>query len=117
MMNFSCRYAMVFDPQIKLGVSERKVFATLTTSRKDNRTNPPSYHRSTWYDVEFVGDALEPAKALHGGEKIDVIRGAVTHEKNTKTGKSYYNFVVFEFTLSEDSTRELQDEEDKAEDE
>lgn len=101
MVNFTCRYAMVFEPQIKLDISEHKVFANLTTSRKDNRTDPPTYVRSTWYDVAFVGEAFEPAKALRGGEKIDVVRGAITNEKNPKTGKSYLNLVVFEFALSD----------------
>lgn len=101
MVNFTCRYAMIFEPQIKLDISEHKVFANLTTSRKDNRTNPPTYVRSTWYDVAFVGEAFEPAKALRGGEKIDVVRGAITNEKKPKTGKSYLNLVVFEFALSD----------------
>lgn len=96
---------MVYEPQIKLDISEHKVFANLSTSRKDNRTDPPTYVRSTWYDVAFVGEAFEPAKALRGGEKIDVIRGAITHEKNAKTGKTYMNLVVFEFALSDVSNR------------
>jgi len=105
MINFSCRYAMVFEPHIELKISEHKVFANLTTSRKDNRTDPPTYVRSTWYNVAFVGEAFEPAKALRGGEKIDVIRGAITNEKKPNTGKTYTNFVVFEFDLSDVSEK------------
>lgn len=101
MINFTCRYAKVFEPQIKLDISEHKVFANLSTSRKDNRTEPPTYIRSVWKNVAFVGEAFEPAKALRGGEVIDVIRGAITNEKNLKTGKTYTNLVVFEFALSD----------------
>lgn len=101
MINFTCKFAFVYEPHINLEISEHKVFANLVTSRKDNRTEPVSFVRSTWYDVSFVGDAFEPAKALRGGEKINVIRGAITNEKNPKNGKTYMNLIVFDFELSD----------------
>lgn len=101
MVNFKGHYMMVFNPQIKLDVSECMVFANLTSSRKDSRTDPPVYYRSTWFDVAFVGEAFEPAKALRGGEKIDVVRGMMTNEKNPNTGQYHTKVVVFEFALSQ----------------
>ena len=100
MISFTCRYAKVYEPRINLNISECKVFANLSTSRKDNRTDPVSYIRSVWNNVAFVGEAFEPAKALRGGEVIDVIRGAITNEK-ASNGKTYTNLIVFEFTLSD----------------
>lgn len=98
MINFEGKFIRVFDPKINLQVSEKTVFATLKSSRKDNRTEPPTYHRSCWYNVAFVGDAFEPAKAFKGGELIDVLRGCITREK--KGEKFYLNLTVFEFVLS-----------------
>lgn len=111
MINFTGKYMMVFDPQIKLNISERIVFANLTSSRTDTRTNPPSYIRSTWFDVAFVGDAFELAKTLKGKEIINVIRGAITCEKN-KNGKYYTNYSVFEFEFSDTSKNSKNQDED-----
>lgn len=101
MINFTGKYMMVFEPQIKLNVSEKKVFANLTSSRKDKRTDPPTYIRSTWFDVAFVGEAFELAKTLSGGEVINVTKGAITNEKSSKNNKYYTNLTVFEFELVE----------------
>lgn len=98
--NFTARYAKVINPHIDLSVSERIVFATLRTSRADKRTNPVTYHTSEWSNVAFVGEAFEPAKALCGGEVIDVLRGSQTNEKNSK-GVAEFKQTVFEFKLSQ----------------
>lgn len=100
MNNFTARYAKVINPHIDLSISERIVFATLKTSRVDRRTDPVTYHASEWENVAFVGDAFEPAKALGGGEIIDVLRGSQTNEKNAK-GVCEFKQTVFEFKLSE----------------
>lgn len=100
MLNFTGRFLYVSNPSIRLDVSERIVFANLTSSRADKRTNPVVYHRSYFFDVQFVGDAFEAAKALKGGEKIDVIRGMHTNEKDEHSGRYYSKYVVFEFELS-----------------
>lgn len=100
MNNFSAKYAKVSNPHIDLSISERIVFATLTTSRTDKRTDPPTYHTSVWENVGFVGNAFEPAKAFCGGEIIDIVKGSQIREKN---GRGEYDFkqTVFEFKLSE----------------
>lgn len=100
MFNFTGKYVTVFNPEIKLDVSEHTVFANLSTSRKDNRTVPPTYKNSSWLGVRFVGEAFEPAKALRNMDKIDIIRGAISNEKNEKNGNFYLEIVVFEFSLS-----------------
>lgn len=98
--NFTARYAKVAHPHIELSISERIVFATLSTTRADKRTNPATYYVSEWENVAFVGDAFEPAKALCGGEVIDVIRGSQTFEKDSR-GNPKFRQTVFEFKLSE----------------
>lgn len=101
MLNITGKYVTVFNPEIKLDVSEHTVFANLNTSRKDNRTEPPTYKPSSWLNVRFVGEAFEPAKALRNMDKIDIIRGAITNEKSEKNGKFYIELVIFEFKLSD----------------
>lgn len=101
MLNITGRYVTVFNPEIKLDVSEHTVFANLNTSRKDNRTTPPTYKTSSWLNARFVGEAFEPAKALRNKDKIDIIRGAITNEKSESNGKFYNELVIFEFALSD----------------
>lgn len=106
MINWQARFAIVRNPHIDLSVSERIVFADLQTSRVDKRKivdGKPAYIRSVWFNVAFVGDAFEPAKALHGGEYIDVLRASQTYEKD-KNGKYFLNMTVYEFDLSERSS-------------
>lgn len=100
MFNFTGRFVTVFNPEIKLNVSEHTVFANLSSSRKDSRTTPPTYKKSNWLGVRFVGEAFEPAKALRNLDKIDIVRGAISNEKSEKNGKYYTEIVVFEFSLS-----------------
>lgn len=100
MLNITGKYVTVFNPEIKLDVSEHTVFANLNTSRKDNRTAPPTYITSSWLNARFVGEAFEPAKALRNMDKIDIIRGAITNEKSESNGKFYNELVIFEFALS-----------------
>lgn len=101
MLNFTGKYVTVFNPVMKPDFSEHTVYASLSTSRKDNRTNPPTYKSSSWFNVRFVGDAFEPAKALRNMDKIDIIRGAITNEKSATNGKFYTDLVVFEFSMSD----------------
>ena len=100
MVNFTARYAKVSNPNINLSKSERIVFADLRTSRADKRTDPPTYHSSDWKGVAFLGDAFEPAKALSGGELIDVVRGSIRNEQNAN-GEYSLSLTVFEFRLSD----------------
>ena len=100
MNNFTAHYARVANPRIDLSISEKIVFATLYTTRTDKRSNPPTYHESVWMDVAFVGEAFEPAKALSGGEIIDVVRGSQVNERNS-SGELKFKQTVFEFRLSD----------------
>lgn len=106
MLNFTGKFVTVFNPEIKLDVSEHTVFANLNSSRKDNRTNPPTYKSSSWLNVRFVGEAFEPAKALRNMDKIDIIRGAITNEKSETNGKFYTELVIFDFVPSKVSNKD-----------
>ena len=100
MLNFTGKFLYVSNPRPNPGPGSKIAFADLASSRVDKRTTPPTYYRSHFYDVQFVGDAFEPACALQGGEKIDVIRGMHTNEADGKTGKAHPKYVVFEFRPS-----------------
>lgn len=101
MLNFTGRFLYVSNPRFCPDISDKIMFAELTSSRVDKRTNPPKYYRSCFYDVQFVGDAFKPARAFTGGEKIDVIRGMHTNETDDRTGKARPKYVVFEFKPSQ----------------
>lgn len=129
------RYVKVFDPEMREEVSEKILFANLASGRKTGVqkkdketgelvfhpvTNEPVYERAySRYQGRFVGNALEAAKGLSGGETIDIISGWVVNEPyigNDK--KKHYTAVVTvtDFTLSdiEDSDdTELYDEIDE----
>ena len=100
MLSFTGKYIKVFEPSIKLDVSERTVFCNLSSYRKDDKFKEATYVNSYWNDVAFVGEAFEPAKCLKGGELINVVRGAFSYEK-ANNGKSYLKLFVFEFELSD----------------
>lgn len=111
------RFVKVYDTEIRLQVSDKIVFASLSTSRKtgndyvDKKTGEikigadgkplPERAFSAW-DARFVGNAFEPAKGLHSGQAIDIINGWIVNEPYVrKTGeKGYYSFVtITEFAV------------------
>lgn len=97
---------MVVLPDNKLLVKGHTAFANLNSSRKDKRHDPPTYERSTWFNVSFVGNAFEKANNFKGGEKIDVISGALTNELNPVTKHYDFKLVVFDFVYSQNHSKE-----------
>lgn len=101
MFNITGMFVTVFQPQINLNVSERMVFANLSTSKKNtDLEGRVSYENMTWKG-RFVGDAFEPSKALRNGDKIDIVRGMITNKYDKEKGKLYVNVTIFEYALSD----------------
>lgn len=104
MFNITGKFVTVFDPSIKLDKSERTVFATLSTSKKNTAANGTvSYVNMTWLNSRFVGEAFEPAKALRNGDKIDIIRGSIENRYDKEKKILYVDVTVFEFAISDTS--------------
>lgn len=121
------KFVRVYDTEIKLQVSDKIVFARLSTSQKtgndrvDTKTGEilvdeqgnslPEYRFSSW-DARFVGNAFEPSKGLSAGTAINIINGWITHEPFTrKDGTKSYSLVVTitDFEVSEVAEGEEQE--------
>lgn len=121
------KFVRVYDTEIKLQVSDKIVFARLSTSQKtgndrvDTKTGEilvdeqgnslPEYRFSSW-NARFVGNAFEPSKGLSAGTAINIINGWITHEPFTrKDGTKSYSLVVTitDFEVSEVAEGEEQE--------
>lgn len=109
------RYVRVYNPTLRFEVSDKIIFAELSSSRKTGNvktdkitgevlTNPatgdtiPERKYSRWKG-RFVGNAFEAAKGLRSGDSIDVITGWITAEKFPGTdGKEH---ISYEVTIAE----------------
>ncbi|MEG0614115.1 MAG: hypothetical protein RR540_00045 [Oscillospiraceae bacterium] len=104
MLNISnSRFVTVFQPEIKLNISEHVVFANLSSSKKNtDRQGNISYQNMSW-NGRFVGDAFEPAKALRSGDKIDIINGGIVNRYDKEKKILYVDVVIFQYIMSEKS--------------
>lgn len=102
MFNITGKFVTVFQPEIQLNVSERIVFANLSTSKKNKGVGGEiSYVNMSWKG-RFVGDAFEPAKALRNGDKIDITSGAISNRfDKSNGGHLYVDVIIFEFAMSD----------------
>ena len=113
------KYVVVNNVTMRFSFSEKVLFADLRTSRKTGKpkvnkqtgeivTNdngePVAERTYSHWDGRFVGNALEPAKALQNGQAINIVNGWVDKEYSVgKDGKKYTNIVVIitDFELSD----------------
>lgn len=72
------------------------VIATLTTGRKDKQSE--KFVNSYW-SAKFVGKALDEARTLGEGDRIEIKSAIMTKERNEASGKYYDNLTVFEFEV------------------
>lgn len=101
MFNITGKFVTVFQPEIQLNVSERIVFANLSTSKKNKSVGGEiSYVNMSWKG-RFVGDAFEPAKALRNGDKIDITSGAITNRYDKINDHLYVDVIIFDFSMSD----------------
>lgn len=119
------KFVRVYDTEIKLQVSDKIVFAHLSTSRKTGRERVdtetgevlladdgsplPERRRSSWI-ARFVGNAFEPSKGLASGQAINILNGWITNEPFTKKdGSTGYSLVA---TISDFEVSDVADGED-----
>lgn len=102
------KFVMVSNVTMKFAFSEKVVFAVLRTSRKTtdvDRTTRESVSKRVYTNWEgrFVGNALEPAKALRNGQAINIENGWLEKETKEVNGHKYTNVyaVISDFTLCE----------------
>lgn len=104
------KFVYVYNTELKLQVSDKIVFAHLSTSRKtgknrvdaetgetivDEHGNPLLERRFSSWNAKFVGNAFEPSKGLAAGAAINIISGWVTNEPfRNKDGVVVYSPVV-----------------------
>ena len=104
------KFVYVYNTELKLQVSDKFVFAHLSTSRKtgknrvdaetgetivDEHGNPLLERRFSSWNAKFVGNAFEPSKGLAAGAAINIISGWVTNEPfRNKDGVVVYSPVV-----------------------
>lgn len=122
------RYVKVYDTEIRLQVSDKIVFARLSTSRKTgndyvdkgtgeikmgNDGKPLAERAFSSWEARFCGNAFEPAKGLHSGQSIDIVNGWIVNEPYTKKNgeKGYFSYV----TITEFSVCDVIDSEEESE--
>lgn len=104
------KFVRVYNTEIKLQVSDKIVFAHLSTSRKsgknrvdtetgevlvDEQGNPLPERRFSSWSARFVGNAFEPSKGLAAGTAINIINGWITNEPfQNKEGATVYSPIV-----------------------
>lgn len=120
------KFVRVYDTEIKLQVSDKIVFAHLSTSRKTGRKQVdaetgevllakdgsplPERRRSSW-NARFVGNAFEPSKGLAPGQAINILNGWITNEPFTKKNGSTGDALVA--TISDFEVSDVADGEDE----
>lgn len=105
------KYVRVYDTQLKLQVSDKILFARLSTSRKtgndrvdketgeiitDAEGKPMPEHMFSSWNARFVGNAFEPGKGLAKGAAINILNGWIINEPYAKQDGStgYASYVT-----------------------
>ena len=71
--------------------------AKISTSKKKK---DGSYETDFSDYVSFSGKASEKAKDLKGNERIHILEGDTTKVYYQDTGKTYYNFTIYDFEIA-----------------
>lgn len=100
MLNCTGKFVTVFQPCIKTNVSDKILFANLSSSKKNTHGEEVSYENMSW-NGKFVGEAFEKAKSLKEKDKIDITKGAITNRYDKEKGKLYVDVTVFDFEMSD----------------
>lgn len=122
------RYVAVSNITMRFDFSEKVLFADLRTSRKtgrfktdgtgeivtDEKGNAIPERVYTYWEGRFVGNALEPAKALRSGQTINILNGWIDKEvwkggDNKRHEKVYAvitDFELADFTSDEDDNED-----------
>ena len=96
MFNISCKFATVWNVQVK----DKMVLADVTVGKKNqDRT----YTNSKYFKVKFVGKSYEMAKLMVDKDKINILSGMLGKREWEK--KYYDDCVVFEIEFSDGVAR------------
>lgn len=113
------KFVHVYDTEIRLQVSDKTVFARLSTSRKigkekideetgnpilDKNGKPLQERRCSSWDARFVGNAFEPSKGLAPGQAINILNGWIVNEPyKRKDGTTGYSLIatITDFEVSD----------------
>lgn len=99
MLNVTAKYVTVFNPKIKDDLSSKTLFATLSSSKKNEKDGEISYKNMYWKG-RFVGTAFEKAKSLKDKDKIDILNGVIDNTYDKENKKLYVNLTIFDFAMS-----------------
>ena len=84
---------------------EKYTKAQLSTSEKKQ---DGTYENSKWF-VNFVGKCSELAKTLQNGDTVTINKAKLTNLYNKEHKKSYLNFVVFDFEITQSKAKKEDD--------
>ncbi|MGL4425116.1 MAG: hypothetical protein ACRCZ0_10025 [Cetobacterium sp.] len=82
-------------------VKDKVVKIDLGTSDKQQDN---TYKNSNWFNCSFIGKALDGAKRLKEGDKIEIVSAKIENVFVKEKNQSYINIAVFEFKLEEGQT-------------
>lgn len=99
MLNVTGKYVTVFDPAIKPNISDKIVFANISTSKKNTKDGQLSYANMSWR-ARFVGEAFAPANELKSKDKINILRGAIENNYDKEKKTLFVEVIIFDFCLS-----------------
>lgn len=100
MLNCTGKYVTVFNPRIMPEISEKILFANLSTSKKITHGEEIEFENMSW-SGRFVGTAFEKAASLKNKDKIDIVKGSITNRYDKEKEKLYVDVTVFDFNLSD----------------
>ena len=86
----------------KTDIHDKFVKASISTSRKDKKTN--EYVNSYW-NATFVGNCADEAKVLQEGDRIQISAAQIENAKG-KDGKYWVNVTVFGFSVEDGSNNQ-----------
>ena len=123
MLSVTGKYVYVFQPALLLNISERIVFANLSSVKKDTCLDKSGYPlfdqegnkviKKTYmhWPAKFVGEAFEAAKTLRDKDCINITRGAIENYYNKEKKTVSITVVVFEFEFVTSEPKQNEQEE------
>ena len=100
MLNVTGKYVTVFNPAIKNSISDKVIFATLSSYKKSVIDGKISYENMSWQG-KFVAGAFEKAKLLKNFDKINILKGSIINKYDKNKNSLYVEVTIFDFVMSE----------------
>jgi len=95
MLNVTDTQGTIFDVRINEATDKNKanVVAHFSTGKRNQNG---SYDNMSW-NVKFVGDTVEAARALRANGRIKVMKGILENRYDKTTGKTFLRLNVLDF--------------------